>query len=228
MNLRIVRGHRVPEADAHVVIDVIRAFTVAHVAFEQGAEEIWLCQTTDEAFALKKGHPSRLLMGEVEGLPPPGFDFGNSPFELSRQDLRGASLIHRTSHGTQAAVAANHSQVAAVTGFSNAPATAQWLRRLLRARPAASICLVASHPESDDDYACAQFIEASIRDGAPPSIESYARRILTSRSADAVRRNPGINPRDLEYCVRSLSPEYVMKVSYDQRPVVRKESLSSR
>jgi hypothetical protein len=44
MTIEIFRGNdlALPESDANVVIDVVRAFTVAHYAFLRGAEEIWL------------------------------------------------------------------------------------------------------------------------------------------------------------------------------------------
>ncbi|BCL24983.1 hypothetical protein GCM10017668_68260 [Streptomyces tuirus] len=40
-----------------VVIDVMRAFTVAARAFGQGAEKIVLAESLDEALALKARHP---------------------------------------------------------------------------------------------------------------------------------------------------------------------------
>jgi hypothetical protein len=38
------------------------------------------------------------------GLPPEGFDFGNSPSRIADLDLRGRDLIHRTGAGTQGIV----------------------------------------------------------------------------------------------------------------------------
>jgi hypothetical protein len=47
-------------------------------------------------------------MGEVSGRAPPGFDFGNSPFEVSKVDFQGKTIIQRTSAGTQGIVVAAH------------------------------------------------------------------------------------------------------------------------
>jgi hypothetical protein len=60
-----------------VVVDVMRAFTVAAWAFARGAEKIVLAGTLDEALALKARHPDWLTL--KDGPPAPGFDAVNSP-----------------------------------------------------------------------------------------------------------------------------------------------------
>jgi 2-phosphosulfolactate phosphatase len=45
-----------------------------------------------------------MACGEVNGLPPEGFDFGNSPTQVMKLDLRGRALVQRTSAGTQGIV----------------------------------------------------------------------------------------------------------------------------
>src|ERR1700746_999126 len=45
-------------------------------------------------------------LGKVHGRAPPGFDFGNSPFEVSTVDFGGKAIIQRTSAGTQGIVEA--------------------------------------------------------------------------------------------------------------------------
>jgi hypothetical protein len=50
-----------------VVIDVIRAFTVAAYAFAGGAQRLWLVRTVEEALALREREPGALLAGEIGG-----------------------------------------------------------------------------------------------------------------------------------------------------------------
>src|SRR5688572_24084000 len=88
-----------------VVIDVIRAFTTAAYAFGAGAEAIYLVATVEEALAFTHAHPHVLAMGEERGRRIEGFTFSNSPVEVSRADLRGRTLVQRTSAGTQGVVA---------------------------------------------------------------------------------------------------------------------------
>jgi len=66
-----------------IVIDVIRAFTVAGYAFEGGARGLWLVRQVEEALALREREPGALLAGEVDGRLIPGFDHNNSPSSFS-------------------------------------------------------------------------------------------------------------------------------------------------
>ena len=92
------------EAEFVIVIDVIRAFTTAAYAFGSGAEKIIVVSTPEEAFALKKDNHEFLLMGEVGGKHIPGFDFCNSPVNISKADVKGKTLVQRTTSGTQGVV----------------------------------------------------------------------------------------------------------------------------
>lgn len=83
-----------------LVIDVLRAFSTAAYAFSRGAKEILLVSGVEEALALKTQIPNSKIMGEVGGLPPWGFDFGNSPTQIIEQELTGLTLIQRTGAGT--------------------------------------------------------------------------------------------------------------------------------
>src|SRR5215470_1394365 len=87
-----------------VVIDVIRAFTNAAVAFSRGAREIYPVSTVEEALSFKTEVPNALACGEVGGLPPEGFDFGNSPTQTNKLDLNGCVVVQRTGAGTQGIV----------------------------------------------------------------------------------------------------------------------------
>ena len=88
------------------VIDVFRAFTTAAVALANGAAGIVMVRTVEEAFKLREAGIGEICMGEVRGRAPDGFDFGNSPFEISGVDFGGKTIIQRTSAGTQGIVAA--------------------------------------------------------------------------------------------------------------------------
>ena len=91
---------------AVAIIDVLRAFTTAAVAFANGAARITMVASVEEALVLRAQGAGQICMGEVGGRPPKSFDFGNSPYELSKVDLAGVDIIQRTSAGTQGVVAA--------------------------------------------------------------------------------------------------------------------------
>ena len=88
------------------VIDVFRAFTTAAIALANEASKIVMVGTVEEALALRDAGIGHVCMGEVRGRTPPGFDFGNSPFEISGIDFGGKTIVQRTSAGTQGIVAA--------------------------------------------------------------------------------------------------------------------------
>ena len=69
-----------------IVIDVFRAFTTAAVAFDKGVDRILLTASPEEALELRRQGLGQFCMGEVGGIRPDGFDFGNSPYELSQVD----------------------------------------------------------------------------------------------------------------------------------------------
>jgi len=142
--LTIIRSHRAQAEEARgvvIVIDVIRAFTVAAYAFAGGARELWLVRTVEEAHALRAyalaagvdgaalAQPP-LLAGEVGGRLIPGFDMSNSPSQMAAADVRGRLIIQRTGAGTQGAVGARHATRLLVASLVNARATAAYARQL--------------------------------------------------------------------------------------------------
>lgn len=84
-----------------IVVDIMRAATVEAYALGGGAKYIIPVATKREAFAIKKKNPNVLLMGEENGYRIKGFDFGNSPSEIIKANIKGEILVHRTSSGTQ-------------------------------------------------------------------------------------------------------------------------------
>ena len=113
-----------------VVIDVLRAFTTACFAFEAGAEDIVLVSTVEEALALWQQIPGALVMGEVGGYRPEGFDFGNSPSALVNVDLTGRRMIQRTSAGVQGVVRSTGAEILLAASFVCAQATIRYIQSL--------------------------------------------------------------------------------------------------
>ncbi|MBQ9904580.1 MAG: 2-phosphosulfolactate phosphatase [Synergistaceae bacterium] len=104
-------GVYLPSADVWLVIDVLRATTVMTRWFELGGTELYPVKTPDEARALSEELRARgsspLLMGEVNGIPPEGFDFGNSPRELNYEIIREHYCgVMSTTNGTGALLSA--------------------------------------------------------------------------------------------------------------------------
>ena len=93
---------RHPERRVCIVIDALRASSTIATLFARGVVGVVVAGTVDEARALHARLPGALLCGESGGLPPPGFDHGNSPAEFERLELSGRTVVLATSNGTRA------------------------------------------------------------------------------------------------------------------------------
>jgi 2-phosphosulfolactate phosphatase len=113
-----------------VVIDVFRAFSVACYAYARGAKRIVPMAGIEEALAMKKSRPEIVAIGERHGRRVDGFDFGNSPTEISQADVRGKVLVHTTSAGTQGLTRASQADVVLTGSLVNAAAICAYIRSL--------------------------------------------------------------------------------------------------
>ncbi|OJF14454.1 2-phosphosulfolactate phosphatase [Couchioplanes caeruleus] len=208
-----------------VVIDVMRAFTVAAWAFAGGAERILLASGVEHALALKAAHPTAVTC--KDGPPAAGFDTVNSPALVSKLDLRGRTLVQTTTSGTRGALAARHARRVLCAGFAVAAATAC----TLRADGSASVTYLITGDDgtAEEDRACAEYI-AALLENPQTSAGPFLQRARTSAAADTltagVRRGyRGIHPDDVALCLQADRFAFAMEVDYRDgtavlRPVV--------
>jgi 2-phosphosulfolactate phosphatase len=83
-----------------VVFDVLRATSSMIAGLAHGVACFFPVKTVEAARAQKEHKPDRLLAGERNGVPPPGFDLGNSPAEF--KNVRDRQIIITTTNGTAA------------------------------------------------------------------------------------------------------------------------------
>ncbi len=201
MDTRFVGIPEVTEApDVAVVVDVMRAFTVAAWAFARGAEKIVLAGSLEEALDLKSGHPDRVAL--KDGPPMPGFDLVNSPGLLRSADLAGRTVVQKTTAGTVGALAVRDAPLVLCAGFVVADATA----RLLRERGAERVTFVVTGEDgrADEDLACAQYI-AGRADGDGAEAAGFLRRAAASRAATELAQGvrQGVHPDDVALCLEA-------------------------
>ncbi|MFC8584718.1 2-phosphosulfolactate phosphatase [Streptomyces sp. NPDC057217] len=181
-----------------VVVDVMRAFTVAAWAFGRGAERIVLAGSLEEALALKARHPGWVAL--KDGPPAPGFDAVNSPGLLRSADLGGRTVVQKTTAGTVGALAVKDASLVLCAGFVVAEATA----RLLRARGCDGVTFVVTGEDgrAEEDLACARYI-AGRAAGAGTDAAGFLRRAERSRAAAELREGvrEGAHPDDVALCL---------------------------
>lgn len=181
-----------------VVIDVMRAYTVAAWAFAQGAEKIVLAESLDEALALKARHPDWVAL--KDGPPAPGFDAVNSPGLLRSVDLGGRTVVQKTTAGTVGALAVKGARLVLCAGFVVAEATARLLRR--RDAPGVVFVVTGEDGRAEEDLACAQYI-AGRATGAGTDAAAFLRRAAASRAAVELAQGirQGVHPDDVALCL---------------------------
>jgi 2-phosphosulfolactate phosphatase len=188
-DLEIYRVGRYEALEARgvvIVIDVIRAFSVAAYALAGGAQALWLVRTVEEAFALRERNPEVLLIGEVGGRLISGFDLNNSPALMIASDVRERILVQRTGAGTQGALAVANAAHILLSSLVNARATANYARVLAESTGG----IVTLHPtdggldngEPGEDQICADYIEALLR-GREDARELLSKEISRLRVA---------------------------------------------
>ena len=152
-----------------VIVDVFRAFTTAAVALSRGANKIILVAQVEEALELRERGVGDMCVGEVGGMRPEGFDFNNSPSEMTNADLRGKTVIHSTRAGTVGMVAAAEAGAERLYGgsFAVASATVEAIRR--QNPDLATIVAMGSEGRirADEDEQCALFLKNSLQGRRP-------------------------------------------------------------
>jgi 2-phosphosulfolactate phosphatase len=118
-----------PYADTVMVVDTLRATTIAGVFLEQGAESLYLCPDLETALAFKGDGVT--LAGERNCLPPEGFDLGNSPLEAQGRRFDNQIVVMSTSNGTAAAsIACETGKQVLLASLRNAHAAARKAREV--------------------------------------------------------------------------------------------------
>ncbi len=113
--------------DAIVVVDVIRATTTATTAVSLG-RRVFPVQTTDEASIVASTLKEPLLVGELGGNMPYGFDITNSPAEVARRTDTHRPMVLVSSSGTQLLLAPFGTATVYIACLRNFSAAARHLR----------------------------------------------------------------------------------------------------
>jgi 2-phosphosulfolactate phosphatase len=195
-----------------VVIDVLRAFTVSAYALAGGALECRLVKTVAEARALAADTPGAVISAEENALPIEGIPISNSPTLVRGLDWNGRVLIQRSTAGTQAAAAAQSSDIY-VASLVVARATVQAC--LSRNPDVLTLVASADHPE---DHACAAYMDAIARD----QTADLDHLLEPLRSTDRYRRVrsgawPGFPPTDLDLALTPDVFDFAMPVTRADR-----------
>ena len=200
-----------------IIIDVFRCFTTEAIAFNNGAEKIILVATVEEAIELKKLGVGDILMGEISGKKPDGFDFGNSPSEIIGTDFSGKTIIQSTRAGTVGVTSAIDADMVFGGSFVVASATS----KIIKSYSPDLVTLVAMGLEatirSDEDEQCALFIR-NLLQGRRPDIESVKKLVLSGEEAQKYGNpeTPHWPVQDLDFCLDVDLFQFALKIEKEE------------
>jgi 2-phosphosulfolactate phosphatase len=192
-----------------VVIDVLRAFTVSAYALAGGARECLLVPTVKLARELVARTPNAVVSAEEHGFPVAGIAISNSPTQIRAADLKGRTIVQRTSAGTPVMEAVTNADAMYAGSLVVARATAQacLLRR------ATTVTLVAS-ADFPEDHACGQYVEGLLR-GERRDLDALLQPLLKSERYARFSRGewPGFPPSDLQLALDADRFDFAMPVT---------------
>jgi len=182
---------------AIVVIDVIRATTTATTAIALG-RRVFPCQTTDDAFVKAASLHEPLMVGELGGNMPVGFDMTNSPNLISQRDDVNRPMILVSSSGTQLLMNAAGAEAVYIACLRNLTSVA---RHLLGRHQRVAILGAGTRGRfrREDQIGCAWLAEKLLAGGCHAE---------TPETLEYVQRWKGI---DLEVIREGRSAEYLCR-----------------
>jgi 2-phosphosulfolactate phosphatase len=141
-----------------VIIDILRASSAICTAFANGAVSILPVADAGEAREYKsKGY---LVAAERDGLVLDFADFGNSPFNFTRDRVEGKTIVYSTTNGTGIIDQASKAFAIAVGSFLNLTSLTEWITR--QERDALLFCAGWKNRFNLEDTICAGAIAAKL------------------------------------------------------------------
>lgn len=113
--------------DIVVIIDVLRASSAICTAFENGAERI--IPVADIATAKDYKSKGYLVAAERDGFVLDFADFGNSPFNFTKERVQGRTIVYSTTNGTGIINMASSCYGIVIGSFLNLGALSHWLSK---------------------------------------------------------------------------------------------------
>ena len=212
------------EADGHrnsiiVVIDILRASSAIVTAFANGAAAIIPVADAEEA----KDYKSRgyLVAAERNGYILDFADFGNSPFNFTRDKVEGKTIVYSTTNGTGIINLSSSAYMTVIGSFLNERALIYWL--IKQKKDILLFCAGWKNRFNIEDTVCAGAIASALMasdsyvticDSTHAAIDlwSLARYDLRAYIEKSAQRNR-LRDKNLDDCIDfCLTSDYTDKI----------------
>jgi 2-phosphosulfolactate phosphatase len=110
-----------------VVVDILRASSAIVTAFMNGVERIIPVSSLEEAKAYKER--GFMVAAERDGIVRDFADFGNSPYNFSKEKVQGHQIVYSTTNGTNAIHLASSGNQVLIGAYLNISALAEHIRK---------------------------------------------------------------------------------------------------
>ena len=214
--LHLMEGSKKAEG-LTVIIDVFRAFSLECYLYHLGVTEIRPVGTIDEAFHLKSLINNSLLIGERNGAMCEGFDFGNSPSSITQDDVKGRTVIHTTSSGTQGIVNATKADEIITGSLVNAKAIAEYIRKK-NPEKVSLVCMGnGGIRPAEEDELCAEYLKCLIEEKEFSDLEERIADLQYHGGEHFFRKeNRNVFPEDdFWMCTKYNSFPFVVRIEKD-------------
>lgn len=214
--LHLIEGAKQAEG-LTVIIDVFRAISLECYLYEMGVKEIRPIGSVEDAFVLHEEIPDSVLIGERQGKKCEGFDFGNSPSTVVPDAVKGKTILHTTSAGTQGIVNATKATEIITGSLVNAKAVAEYIKKM-QPETVSLVCMgnAGVRPAAEDEL-CAEYIKSLVEGTEFPD---FAERVadLQRYGGDHFfdENNQEIYPKeDFFLCIQYDKFPFVIKIKKD-------------
>ena len=216
------------EAENHtdsivVIIDVLRASSAICTAFANGAASIIPVSEVEEAKSYKsKGF---LVAAERDGFILDFADFGNSPFNFTKEKIEGKTIVYSTTNGTSLINITRSSYMTVIGSFLNIGALSDWL--IKQGRNVILVCAGWKNRFNLEDTICAGAIAKSLMDSnvfetvCDSTLAAIDLWLLASPDLigyiDKAAQRSRLRDKNLDDCIEfCLTPDFTDKI-----PVMR-------
>lgn len=205
-----------------VIIDVFRAFSLECYLYEMGVKEIRPVGTIEEALRMRDAISDSVLVGERGGKKCEGFDFGNSPSTISKEDVEGKTIIHTTSAGTQGIVNAKGASEIITGSLVNAKAVAEYILAA-QAEEVSLVCMgnAGIRPAAEDEL-CANYIKSILEGKELSDLEQRVANLQTNGGEHFFDENQqDVFPKeDFWMCTKCNQFPFVIRMEKDKMGMV--------
>ncbi len=171
-----------------IVVDILRASTTIITALSNGARAVIPCKSIDEANTMALNFSGTLRGGERQGLPIPGFEYGNSPADYLERPLSQQSVAFTTTNGTGALLRCKEANRIFVGAFLNLSHLALHLRSF--ERPLHIVCAGTDGKGTGEDILFAGALTRRILDNVRSSPTLNRATVEALRSFDEDKNTP--------------------------------------